>query len=204
MVGTVGAYSIAIEPIAYIASMFFGILFWFVLIPVVLILFGIAVIAAIQKKMKCAGVIFMSSLLLPVFFIGGLKIMEAVGLARYKTSGLNEMRPLGLEPNGSFVVVYNQNVPFEEREKFSNKYFFPWEKDIGFTHESGVCELSGFGDVEGRTIEKIFFCPSATDEQKENLRTILKSAPIVYTFFENISEAEAKGKLEQKKTDKKL
>ncbi|HMJ08485.1 MAG TPA: hypothetical protein VK468_05745 [Pyrinomonadaceae bacterium] len=204
VVGAVGAYEIAREPVAYIASMSFGILCLFFLFPTLLILFIVAVIAAIQRKMKYAAPLFLSCILLPVFFIGSLKVMEAVGLARYEKSELNEMRPFGLEPNGTLIIVYNIGVSYEARESFSNRVIHPWKEGPGFTHETGVCESGSLQDIGERTVEKVLFCASATDEEKEKLRTGVRSSTIVYRFFENVSEAEIRDGLAQIESNKKL
>ena len=108
------------------------------------------------------------------------------------------MRPLNYEPNGSLLIIYNEGLTFDQQEKFSNENFFQFEKDKGFTYESGVCSLTGASDLNGRRVEKIFFCDYATQQQKDKLKETLKSSPIVYRFFENTRTEDAENLLNEK------
>ena len=204
LAGLLGAYSVASEPVAYIASMSYWILVMFVLLPAVLILFVCSLVAAGLEKPKYASVLLLSCLLLPLFFIGGLQAMRILGWARYETSGLNEMRPIDEEPNGSVIVIYEKGSSFENQEKFSNEVIHPWKEGPGFTHETGVRSSMGLPDIDGMTVVKIFFSASATETEKEKLRMGLQASPIVYRYFENQTEAEVRDRVESKKVDRKL
>jgi len=199
-----GAYFVASEPIAYIASMGYWILVMFVLFPAVILLFICAVVAAILKKANYAVALFLSCLLLPLFFFSGLQAMRAFGWAPYETSGLNEMRSIDEEPNGNAIVVYTKESTFEEQEKLSNEVIHPWKEGPGFTGETGVQASIALGEIDGRTAEKILFRESATEVEKEKLRMGLQASPIVYRYFENLTEAEVRDKLAPKNGKKHL
>ena len=78
--GLLGAYSIASEPIAYIASMFYGIFFLYLLIPAVIVLFFASIVAAIFQKTKYAGTLFLSCLIASYFFHGRFSGDESFGV----------------------------------------------------------------------------------------------------------------------------
>jgi hypothetical protein len=202
--GLLGAYSIASEPFAYVASMLYGIYFLYLLIPAVIVLFVASIVAATFQKTKYAATLFISCLMLPIFFIGSLQAMRALGFARYETNGLNEMRPIDEQPNGNVIVVYQKGVSFVERERFANEVVFTWKEGRGFTGETGVQSSIGLNDIDGRTAEKLLFDASASETKKEKLRLGLAASSIVYRFFENLTEAEVRDKLERKESEKKL
>jgi hypothetical protein len=150
--GLLGAYAVASEPVAYIASMNFGIIFLYLLIPSVLILFIGSVVFAIFSKVKYAVVLFAGCLMLPTFFLGGLQGMRAAGLARYEAPGVNDMRPIDEETNGSVIVVFTLESTFEEQQDFSNKVIHPWKEGPGFTGETGVQASIGLGTMKEAVI----------------------------------------------------
>ncbi len=203
-VGLLGAYSIASEPIAYIASMFYGIYLLYLLAPIAVASFIVGVILAISKDMKYAFPLFACSVVLPASYIGGLKSFEAVGLAQYKDNPINEMRPIDEEPNGNVIVVYTKESSFEEQQELSNRVIHPWKSGPGFTGETGVRASIGLLDIDGRVTQKILFRTSATETKKDKLRIGLQASPIVYRYFENLTEGEVRNRLEKKKGDKKL
>ena len=199
-----GAYAVASEPIAYIASMTYGILLMLVLPIVIVVLFVSAIIAAVLDKTRYAAVLVLCCILLPVTFLGGLQAMRMLGLARYETSGANEMRPIDEETNGNVIVIYTKESTFKEQEKFSNEVIHPWKLGPGFTGETGVRASIGLSDIDGRTAQKILFSDSANEEEKGKLRRGLQGAPIVYRYFENLTEAEVRARLESENREKSL
>jgi hypothetical protein len=197
LIGLLAAYSIASEPIAYIASMFFGV-YLYLMIPFVLALVIVAaIIAATSKQRKIAWALFLGAIVLPASYIGGFQTMRALGWVVSETNGSNEMRPFGLKPNGSLTLVYNEGVTYEEKEAFSKQFIHPWKEGPGFTHETGVCESGSLRDIGKRTVEEVIFCESATDEKKDKLRMGAQASPIVYRFFEDLPESEVRTRLER-------
>jgi hypothetical protein len=93
-VGLLGAYSIASEPIAYIASMFYGIYFY-MMIPFVLAFAISGIIFAVRfKQSKIAWALFLIAITLPASYIGGFQAMKAAGWVLSETNGSNEMVPI--------------------------------------------------------------------------------------------------------------
>jgi hypothetical protein len=172
------------ETSGYVASMTFGVIVMFCGLPLLLILFVVAIIAATQKQMKFTAILLSSCLLIPFFFIVSLKVMETTKIAVYKRDGVDEIKPMEFDAEKGWTIVFQKEISFEQRQKFTNDNFFPWKPDIGFTHESGVCQLSGqnLKDYEAVTI---YFCSNATKEQKEQLRVKLKESEIVLKYYEN-------------------
>ncbi|MEO5858287.1 MAG: hypothetical protein ABIR33_04985 [Pyrinomonadaceae bacterium] len=195
VVGLLAAYSVASEPIAYVASMTYGILVLFVLPVVIVVLFISAIVAAILDKARYAAALVLCCILLPVSFLGGLQAMKVLRLARYETPGLNDMRPIDEQPNGNVIVIYTKESTFDEQEKLSNEVIHPWKEGPGFTGETGVQASIGLGDIDGRIAQKILFRASATEVEKEKLRMGLQASPVVYKYFENLTEAEVREKL---------
>ena len=202
MVGTIGAYLIASEPIAYIASMSYGILVLFVLCPIVVILFIGTIAAASLNKANYAAALFLSCMMLPISFFGSLQGMRALGMARYETPGLNDMRPIDEETNGNIIVVYEKTSTFKDQERLSKEIIHPWKEGPGFTGETGVRASIGLLDIDGRVAEKILFRASATEAEKEKLRMGLQASSIVYRYFENLNEWEVRKTFETKKVGK--
>ena len=194
----------ASEPIAYVASMTYSILFLFVLVPLVVLLLIATIVATIFNKAKYAATFFLCCLLLPSFFIGGLQAMRTFGWAGYEAPGMNDMRPIGEETNGNVIVVYTKQSTFEEQQKLANEIIHPWKEGPGFTGETGVQASIGLLDMEGRIAQKILFRRTATEAEKEKLRMGLMASPIVYRYFENLTEGEVRYKLEQPSSNKKL
>lgn len=204
VVGGLLSYSVLSEPVPYIASMSHGIIFLFVLAPLTVILFCLSVAAAALQKTRYAVVFFIGCLGLPGSYFGFLKSAQALGLARYETSGMNEMRSVDEEPNGNIIVVYEKSSTFEEQEKLSRAIIHPWKEGPGFTGETGVQASIGLLDIDGRVAQKILFRASATETEKDKLRMGLQASPVVYRYFENLTESEVRKILETKKGGKKL
>lgn len=197
LIGLLAAYSIAYEPIAYIASLFFGV-YLYLMIPVVLALIIVAIIiAATSRERQLAWALFLSAIMLPVSYIGGFQAMRALGWVVSESNGSNEMRPFGLKSNGSLILVYNEGVTYEEKEAFSKQFIHPWKEGPGFTGETGVCESGSLKNIGKRTVYEAIFCESATDEKKDKLRMGAEASSIVYRFFEDVPENEVRNKLEQ-------
>ena len=130
--------------------------------------------------------------------------MRALGWARYEAPGMNDMRPIGDETNGNVIVVFTKESTFEEQQKLSNDVIHPWKEGPGFTGETGVQASVGLLDMDGKIAQKILFMRSATEAEKDKLRMGLMASPIVYRYFENLTEDEVRYKLEQENSNKKL
>jgi hypothetical protein len=199
LLGFLFAFIVSREPFGYVASMTYFILLIFLILPISVVLLIAAIVAGIKNNATYAGALLSSCLLLPSGFIGSLKLLEAAGLAQYERPEYNEMRPIDEEPNGNVIVVYTKESSFDEQEKLSNEVIYPWKEGPGFTGETGVQSSVGLGTIDGRTAEKIFFMASATEVEKERLRMGLQASPIVYRYFENLTEVEVRTKLESKR-----
>jgi hypothetical protein len=201
-VGFLCALLVSREPIGYIASMTYGVLLLFLIVPISLASLIAAIVAGIKNNAVYAGALLLNCLLLPSSFFGSMKLLDVVGLAKYRNPEYNEMRPIDEEPNGSVIVVYTKESTFEEQETLSNEVIHPWKEGPGFTGETGVQSSVGLGTIDGRTAEKVFFRASATEVEKEKLRAGLQASPIVHRYFENLTEAEVRAKLESKTSEK--
>jgi hypothetical protein len=184
--------------------MTYGVLLMFVLPVVIVVLFVSSIVAAILDKVKYAAALVLCCILIPVSFLGGLQGMKMLGLARYETSGVNEMRPIDEEPNGNIIVIYTRESTFEEQQKLSNEVIHPWKEGPGFTGETGVQASGSLPDIDGRIVQKIFFRASATEVEKEKLRMGLQASPIVFRYFENLTEAEVRAQIELENRKKSL
>ncbi len=194
--GLLGAYSIASEPIAYVASMFYGIYFLYLLIPAVVILFVASIVAATFQKTKYAATLFLSCLMLSTFFIGGFQAMRALGWARYETNGSNEMRPLDYDLTNRIVLAIKKGASQEEIRRFDEdilrKKIYHANGDLDLLFADGVCNFSYPNTVPGVTIITVPFCKDATDEQKVQIRDRIISSPLVYAAFEDTDSGEVK------------
>lgn len=186
IVGILPALVISRETSGYVAGMAFGYLVLFCGLPLIFILFVVAIGTAFENKAQYTALLLMSCVLIPVSFVISLKIMEATKIAVYKRDGVDEIKPMEFEAAKGWTVVFQKGLSSNQRQKFTNDNFFPWKPDIGFTHESGVCQLSGqsLKDYEAVTI---YFCSNVTEKQKAKLRVKLKESEILYKFYENTS-----------------
>jgi hypothetical protein len=194
-IGGLGAYDVAREPIAYIASMTYGIYFLFLLLPIITILFVLTIISAIKNKMKYALPLFIGCLALPTSFVGGLKIFEAVGLAEYKDNPINEMRPIGSELKNRIVLLFMTTASQDEINKFDEEILrkkIPQTNGVLLEFADGICNFSYPRISPEATIVDIPFCKDATEEQKAVIREKIISSPLVYTAFEDMNTGEVK------------
>lgn len=196
--GFLCAFLVSREPFGYVASMTYFILLIFLIVPISVVFLMAAIVAGIKNNATYAGALLLSCFLLPASFFASIKLLSVIGWAEYEKPEYNAMRPIDEEPNGNVIVVYTKESTFEEQEALSNKVIHPWKEGPGFTGETGVQASVGLGTIEGRTTEKIFFRASATEVEKEKLRKGLQASPIVYRYFENLTEVEVRAKLESK------
>jgi len=176
--------------------MTFGILILFLIVPLSISFLIGAIIAAIKNNAAYAGVLLLSCFLLPLSFFASMKLLNVIGWVEYKKPEYNAMRPLDAQPNGSIIIVYNKGTTYDDRKKLEDQLISPWKEGPEFTHETGVCSGVGSLDIAERPTEKVFFCESATDAEKDKLRMGLDASSLVYRYFENMSENEVRKKLE--------
>ncbi len=182
--GLIPAVIVSRETSGYVASIIFSILVMFCGLPLVSILFLLSILMAFQNKGKATALLILSCILIPTFFLTSLKFMETTGFAIYKRAGVDEMRPFEFDATKGWTIVYKKGIDFEQRQKFSNETFFPFESNKGFTYESGVCEASG-QNINDYVADTIYFCSNSTEEQQSKLREKLKQSSIVLKFYEN-------------------
>lgn len=199
--GGLCASSVVAEPIAYIASISHGIMVLYVVTPVVLILFCLGIAAASLQSARYAVVFFTSVVVLPASYLGIVLGAQGLGIAQYQTSGLNEMRPIGSEPQHRIVVVFKKGATPDEIHQFDENILRKSvSKPYGVLLEfaDGICNFSypqlsdvnnEFSDVD---IVDIPFCPDATEEKKQRVRSQIISSPIVYAAFEDVAPGEVK------------
>lgn len=195
VIGGLGAYDIAREPIAYIASMSYSIYLLFLFLPMIAILLVIAIIAAVRNKLKYAFPLFMGCLVLPISYIGGLKAFEAVGLAQYKDNPINEMRPIGSELKNRIVLVFTKTATWDETSKFDEEILRKKSVQPGIVlleFADGVCNFSYPQISPEVAIVDVPFCKDATEEQKAVIREKIISSPLVYTAFEDMDSGEVR------------
>jgi hypothetical protein len=186
--GLLGAWIVASEPVAYIASMSFGILL-FLMIPIVLVLVVSATVMAIQRKVRYSAALFSSAILLPTFFIGGLQAMRAVGWARYEAPGVNDMRPIGSELENRIVFAFEKTATQEEIRRFDEDVLrkkIPQPNGVLLEFADGVCNFSYPQLNQNITIVDVPFCAEATEVEKARIREQIVSSPLIYTAFEDI------------------
>jgi hypothetical protein len=187
IIGFIPALIVSRETSGYVAGMSFGIITLIFGLPLVGILFVASIVATVSQNWKYAIIFSSSFLLIPLVFGGSMKLLEATGIAVYTRKGVDDMRSFETDSAKGWTIVFKKGLKFKEIENFTNDSFFPRRADVGFTHESGVCELSG-NNIQGKeyTIDTIYFCNTITKEQKDKLREKLKESALVYKFYENI------------------
>ncbi len=188
------AYAVASEPIAYIASMTYGIIFLYLLIPAVIILFIGAAVAASLNKVKYAAALFVSCMVLPVFFLGGLQGMRALGWARYEAPGVNDMRPIGSELENRIVFAFEKTATQKDIHRFDEDVLrkkIPQPNGVLLEFADGVCNFS-YPQMSPITIVDVPFCADATEEEKDTIREQIVSSPLIYTAFEDIDTGQVR------------
>lgn len=191
--GLLGADAVASDPIAYVASMTYGILVMFVLPLVIAVLIVSAIVAAILDKAEYAAMLVLCCVLLPVSFFGGLQAMRMMGLAKYETSGFNDMRPIGSELQHRIVFVFEASATQEEINKFDETVLrksVPQPNGVLLTFADGVCNFSYPENRSGARVVDVPFCANATDEEKQKIRREIVTSPLVRTAFEDVAPGE--------------
>lgn len=188
LVGGFGAYNVALSTSGYGASMTFWLLVLFCGLPIILILFVFAIIAAVKDRAKYTIALLLSCIMLPVCFIGSLKLMEATKIAKYKQVS-DEMTPIGSELNERIVIAFKETASQEEIHKFDETVLrktVPQPNGILLEFAEGVCGIA-YPDTEFKyEIVDVGFCNDATDEQKKKIKEKINSSTIIYKIFENL------------------
>ena len=193
--GFLGAYSIASEPIAYIASMFYGIYFLFLVIPVTLILTIAGFVLLGLKRTRYAVPLLVSCIVLPVSYVGGLKAFEAVGLAQYKDNPVNEMQPIGWDVKERIVIVFKKKVEQDQINAFDESVLrkkVPQPNGVLLAFADGICNFSYPETIPERTVVDIPFCKDATEEQKSKIRDEIIMSPIIDIALEDLASGEVR------------
>lgn len=188
LVGGFGAYSVALSTSGYGASLTFWLLFLFCGLPIILILFVFAIIAAVKDRAKYTVALLLSCIMLPVCFFGSLKLTEATKIAKYKQVS-DEMRPIGSELNERIVIAFKETVPQEEIHKFDETILrktVSQPNGILLDFADGVCGITYPDTGFKYKIVDVGFCNDATDEQKKIFKEKANSSMIIHKTFENM------------------
>jgi hypothetical protein len=204
LVGGFGAYNVALSTSGYGASMTFWLLVLFCGLPIILILFVLAIIAAVKDQAKYTIALSLSCIMLPVCFIGSLKLMEATKIAKYKQVS-DEIRPIGSELNERIVIAFKETASQEETHKFDETILrktIPQPNGVLLEFADGVCGIA-YPDTEFKyEIVDVGFCNDAIDEQKKIIKEKVNSSTIVYKVFENLPMEDIKNlSLDKRKVD---
>jgi hypothetical protein len=182
--GLFAASQIAKEPSGYVASMSFFIFLIVIACPLSLVFLVVGIIFLFGKSDRhFAAVFLMCAFLLPVSFMVSVKALSLLGYAHYDN---DRMIPIGSDMPQGFTIIYREGVTYEQTELLGNEVLFPFEKDKGFTYESGICLRTDSPDIDGKKAEEVRFCPNATKEQMEMTKAKVKNSQFVFKIMEEV------------------
>lgn len=168
---------------------------WFFLLLVAgsisFIMLTLGILLVFHNKLKLMGaVLVVSSVLLPVSYLVGVKTFEIVGWSRYVHE---QMVKFGPDVRASLVVIYKKSATDEQIGSFlQEKLSRPHPEGKGYSHLDGTSSV-GRLNIHGHVATDITFKANATEEQRDSIKAAIYSSPIVYKIMEDVipSEIEA-------------
>jgi hypothetical protein len=195
VVGFLAAFWVAQAENGYVGSLVFGFIFLVLGLPLIIILAIAAIVVFSIGRQKAYGYALLTScLLLPVSFIGALKLMEATGIAKYVYAD-NEMSPIGSELKQRIVIVFKKETSQEEIHRFDENVLrkkVPQPNGVLLAFADGICNFSYPQMSPEVTIVDVPFCADATEDQKQKIRDEVMSSPIIDTAIEDVSPGEVR------------
>jgi hypothetical protein len=105
----------------------------------------------------------------------------------------DEVIPIGPEVKASLVIYFKKGVTEEQIKDFWQTILSKPDPRGGHLNRDGVRDiLSVFTPVQGHEAVAVTFFPDASQEDRDKLKTDVRSSPIVYKVLENVSPAEVK------------
>ena len=127
------------------------------------------------------------SLLIAIVFIG-------LGSLRCSSQDKDKRVPFGPEVKADLVIYFNTEVTDEQISTF-------WKETLSTQHPSGrgtyprdgISEvITVFPPLQGHEAVAVRFFQDATQSQREEIKTVVKSSPLVYKVLENVAPADVK------------
>ncbi|HXM48028.1 MAG TPA: hypothetical protein VN956_09175 [Pyrinomonadaceae bacterium] len=106
----------------------------------------------------------------------------------------SDVRPIGPDVRADLVIYFKTTITPDEINAFSKDVLsLPDPKGRGYYNPPGVrTVLRIYPPLKGHEGIAVTFFPTATKEERENLKRSVDSSPIVYKVFQNVAPAELK------------
>jgi hypothetical protein len=177
--GLTAARMVANEPNGYVAGYT-----WFAFLMLygflVLCLLITSLILLLVKKIKFGLLLILCSALLAGSYLIGFAVMQKLGWTNFH----EEMIPL--DPDvADLIILFKPEASHDEIENF-------WQETLSMRQEKGSWPRLGIRDIgripsiHGHEAVMVNFFPSATESEREDIKSRVKSSPIVYKVFENV------------------
>ncbi len=177
--GVLLAFHFANEPSGFAAT-YIVVLLWF--IALLLLIAGAAL--AIPRYTRWVGTLsIIAAGLLVASFFTVFKAIETFGEVRWQHE---KMIPIGPDVQANLVIYFKVDATHDQIQSF-------WEETISTRQERGTWPLPGVKDIlrliptQGHEAIAVSFTPSATEEQRENVKSKVKSSSIVYKVLEDVA-----------------
>jgi hypothetical protein len=177
--GLTAARMVANEPNGYVAGYTW---FGFLIIGGVLVLclLIVSLILLLVKQTKFGLLLVICSILLASSYLLGFAAMQKFGWTNFH----DEM--VSLDPEvADLIILFNVDANHDRIQNF-------WDETLSTRQEKGTWPRPGIRDIgrissiHGHEAVMVNFFPNATESQREDIKSRVKSSPIVYKVFENV------------------
>jgi|GEM_PF-3325156 len=195
--GFTGAKILANETIGYLAGYT-----WFALmlvgLPLVLGLLTIGAFLIFSERTRWTGFLAISAaFLIATSAFASFKTLDALGMVHYKHE---QMVPI-IPEVAQLVIFLKTSATHDEIQSFWNETLST-KQGTGSWPRAGIRDILRHGTVSDHEVIVVGFFPSAYEAERNNIRSIVASSPLVFKFFENVPYAEIDRLLESKQPPK--
>ena len=160
-------------------------------VPLVLVLFIGGIILNGFPRLRWAGRLgILAAVLIAISSFSSFKVLDLLGMVRYKHE---QMVPV--VPTVADMVVYlKANVTEKEIESFWNETLSTRE-DTGSRTRPGISGITRQAIVDGHEVIVVSYFPTATDAERDDIKSRVASSGIVYKLLEKVPSAEIENML---------
>lgn len=187
-VASLGVGALAVIPVVNSENGYVAGYVYFPLIFLIgIVCFGMVLAGLITITRTEGPYLLLAAVLLPVGFFGAAFISKSLELGAYREE---PMRPI--TPSVANKVLFKSEASHDEIEQFwTHVIGYPTDDRGGHWSRPGVGGAFRPGPQNGHEVIVFSFTPSATEEEKNDVRERIRNYPPVYQFVENVDTTPA-------------
>lgn len=177
--GLTAARMVANEPNGYVAGYT-----WFAFLLLcgflVLCLLITSLILLLVKRVQFSLLLILCSALLAGSYLISFAVMQEFGWTNFH----EEM--VSLDPDvADLIILFKQGAGHDEIENF-------WQETLstrqgtGSWPRPGIRDIGRIPSIHGHEAVEVNFFPSTTESEREDIKSRVKSSPVVYKMFEDV------------------